>query len=160
MKKQIILMALAVISSLPILAQQRPFMQERIQRMRAERPDRQDFLSEEQKEQMKALREEHMKATIPLQNRLKELRARQNSLMSVESPDRGQINEVLDEINGLQGQLQKLSVEQRLSFRELLTEEQRIKVDAMKARQPRMGTRGERLQRGARRPGERMMHRK
>ena len=159
MKKQIILLALAVISSLPLLAQQRPLMQERMQRMRTERPERQDFLSEEQKEQMKALREEHRKATTPMQNRLKELRARQNSLMSVESPDRGQINEVLDEINGLHGQLQKLSVEQRLSFRELLTEEQRIKVDAMKARQPRMGTRGERLQRGARRPGERMMRR-
>ena len=160
MKKQIILLAIAVISSLPLLAQQRPHNQERMQRMRSERPERQDFLSEEQKEQMKGLREEHMKASTPLHNRLKELRARQNSLMSVESPDRGEINEVLDEINELQGQLQKLSVDQRLNFRELLTEEQRVKVDAMKARWPRMGTRGNRQQREGFSQRNRMMRRR
>lgn len=160
MKKQIILLAIAVISSLPLLAQQRPHNQERMQRMRSERPERQDFLSEEQKEQMKGLREEHMKASTPLHNQLKELRARQNSLMSVESPDRGEINEVLDEINELQGQLQKLSVDQRLNFRELLTEEQRVKVDAMKARRPGMGTRANRQQREGFSQRNRMMRRR
>ncbi len=160
MKKQIILLALAALSSMPLLAQQRPPMQERMQRMRAERPERESFLTEEQKEQMKALREEHMKTSTPLQNRMKELRARQNSLMSVESPDRGEINEVLEEINGLHGQLQKANVEQRLAFRELLTEEQRIKIDAMKARRSRMDARGERPRQETRNERSGRMHRR
>jgi Spy/CpxP family protein refolding chaperone len=151
MKKQIILLALAVVFSMPLLAQQRP-MQERARRL-AERPDREAFLTEQQKEQVKALRMEHQKNVTPLQNELKELRARQNSLMSVDSPDRGAINGVLENINSIQGQLQKMSVEQRLAFRELLTEEQRIKIDAMKAKGPRRGERGERPFRGN--PGER-----
>jgi Spy/CpxP family protein refolding chaperone len=103
------------------------------ERMAERQQPREGQLTDEQREEMKALRLEHMKATTPIQNQLRELRVKQNSLISVESPDRGQIDAVLNEINALEGQLRKIRVEQQLATREILTEEQRVRIDAMKA---------------------------
>ncbi|MFZ6664443.1 Spy/CpxP family protein refolding chaperone [Peijinzhouia sedimentorum] len=122
---------------------QRPMMQNRMQQGQGQRA--MNVFTEEQKEAMKQLRLEHLEATTPLRNELNELRASQKSLMASESPDQGQINAVIDRITQINGQLLKERAAQQIEFRALLTDEQRIKMDAMRANR---GERGAKMRQG------------
>ena len=68
--------------------------------------------------------------------------------MSNESPDQGQINAVIDKITQINGQLLKERAAQQIDFRSLLTDEQRIRMDAMRANG---GDRGARMGQGQQR---------
>jgi Spy/CpxP family protein refolding chaperone len=120
-----------------------PMMQNRMQQGQGQMA--MNGFTEEQKTAIKQIRLDHMEATTPLRNELNELRASQKSLMSKESPDQGQINAVIDRITQVNGQLLRANAEQQLKVRALLTDEQRIKMDAMRAN---AGERGAMMRQG------------
>ncbi|MFH0756485.1 MAG: Spy/CpxP family protein refolding chaperone [Bacteroidota bacterium] len=86
-------------------------------------------LSEEQQEQMQALRLEHYKVMKPLRNQMAELEAREQTLISEEEVDMKAVNKVIDDQTALQNKMRKLGVEHRLAVREILTDEQLMKLD-------------------------------
>ncbi|WP_167616472.1 Spy/CpxP family protein refolding chaperone [Maribellus sediminis] len=113
--------------------------------LRAERID--NFFTEEQQEQMKALRLETAKQIKPLKNQLNELEARQQTLTTAEKADMDAIYQNIDKISELKADIQKIMAKQHQEVRSLLTEEQLIKFDAQKARmkdRPQDRFRGER----------------
>jgi Spy/CpxP family protein refolding chaperone len=86
-------------------------------------------LSPEQQEQMKAIRLEHYKVMKPLRLKMAELRAREQTLLSEDPADMKAINQVIDEQTNLMNQIRKNQVEQKLAVREILTDEQQMKLD-------------------------------
>ena len=86
-------------------------------------------LSPEQQEQMKAIKLEHYKVMKPLRLKMAELRAREQSLLSAEPADMKVINQVIDEQTKLMNQISKNQVELKLAVREILTDEQQMKLD-------------------------------
>jgi len=86
-------------------------------------------LTEEQQEQMQALRLEHLKTIKPLRNKMGELKARERTLISEDEPDMKAIYQVIDEQTDLNNKMRKLRVEHRVSAKKLLTEEQIMILD-------------------------------
>lgn len=97
-------------------------------------------LSEEQQEQMQALRLDHYKVVKPLRNQMAELKAREQTLISEETVDMKAVNKVIDQQTALQNKTRKLGVEHRLAVREILTDEQLMIMD--QRRQFAKGRRG------------------
>ena len=89
-------------------------------------------LTEEQQEQMAALRLEHYKGMKPLKNQMNELKARKQTLMSEEEADLKAIHKVIDQQTDLSNKIQKLSAEHRLAARAVLTDKQVMKFDQRK----------------------------
>ncbi len=87
-------------------------------------------LTEEQTEQMKELRVEHMKAVQPLRNQIGEKRARLRTLSTSDKVDMAGINRVIEDIGKMRTQMMKERAQHRQDVRELLTEEQRVIFDA------------------------------
>jgi Spy/CpxP family protein refolding chaperone len=87
-------------------------------------------LSEEQQEQIKTLRTEHMKAMQPLHNQLGEKQARLRTLTTADKVNMAEVNKVIDDIGKLQTQLMKLREQHRQEIRKLLNDEQRVFFDA------------------------------
>ncbi len=87
-------------------------------------------LSEEQQEQIKALRTEHMKMVQPLHNQLGEKKARLRTLTTVDKVNMAEINRVIDDIGKLQTQLMKLKEQHRQGIRKMLNDEQRVMFDS------------------------------
>ncbi|WP_340111690.1 Spy/CpxP family protein refolding chaperone [Maribellus mangrovi] len=100
--------------------------------LRAERMD--NFFTEEQQEQMKALRLETAKQIKPLRNQLNELEARQQTLTTAEKADLNAIYQNIDKISDVKADIQKIMAKQHQEIRSILTEEQRLKFDARKDR--------------------------
>jgi len=97
--------------------------------------DRADnFFTEEQKEQIKALRLEAATKIKPLRNELRELKAHQQTLETANKADMKAIYKNIDNIAEVQAEIQKIMAEQQQSIRSLLTEEQLLKFDAMKGK--------------------------
>lgn len=86
-------------------------------------------LTEEQQEQMQALRLEHYKTMKPLRNEIGELKARERTLLSEDEPDMKAVYKVIDDQTGLRNKMRKLQVEHRVSVKKLLTEEQIMILD-------------------------------
>jgi Spy/CpxP family protein refolding chaperone len=86
-------------------------------------------LSEEQQEQMQALRLEHYKVMNPLRNQMAELKAREQTLISEEEVDMKAVNKVIDDQTDLQNKMRKLTVTHKLAVKEILTDEQLMKLD-------------------------------
>jgi Spy/CpxP family protein refolding chaperone len=89
-------------------------------------------LTDAQKEAFKQNRLATQKQLQPIQNELGEAEAHQKSLMSVEKPDLGAINKNIEKIGGLKVEIEKIKTKNHLDMRTQLTEEQRLKFDAMK----------------------------
>lgn len=89
-------------------------------------------LSQEQQEEMKTLRMEHYKTMKPLKNEMAELKARERTLLSEQEADMKAINSVIDDQSELLGKIRKLQVEQKLKMKEILTDEQIMKLDQRK----------------------------
>jgi Spy/CpxP family protein refolding chaperone len=87
-------------------------------------------LTEKQKEQIKELRTEHLKAMLPLKNQLMEKRARLRTLSTSEKVDIREVNSVIEEIGTLKTKIMKEQAAHRQDVRTLLTEEQRLFFDA------------------------------
>ena len=92
------------------------------------------FFTEEQMEQIKAIRLETAKKVKPLRNELRELKAHQQTLETADKADMNAIYKNIDSMAGVQAEMQKIMAEQQQEIRSLLTEEQLLKFDAMKGK--------------------------
>jgi len=112
--------------------QQNPEQRERMDRreMMAERMD--DFFTEEQMEQVKAIRLETAKEIQPLRNQLNELEARRQTLSTANKPDMNSIYKNIDEISEVKASIQKKMAKQHQDIRSLLNDEQKLKFDSRK----------------------------
>lgn len=86
-------------------------------------------LSEEQKEQLEALRLEHHKEMKPLRNQMAELRLKKKHLMSEDDTDLGEVFSVIDEQTILSNKMQKMQAENRLEIKAVFTDEQLMKLE-------------------------------
>ncbi|MCT4639016.1 MAG: Spy/CpxP family protein refolding chaperone [Bacteroidales bacterium] len=87
-------------------------------------------LTDQQKEDIKKLRLEHIKDMTPLKNKLNENRAKHRTLMSADKVDMNAINKNIDEFTSIKNKMMKLKAKHKQSVRKLLTEEQRIMFDS------------------------------
>jgi len=90
-------------------------------------------LTEEQQEQLNALHLEHYKEMKPLRNQMAELRLKKRNLMSEDNADLKAINKVIDEQTALSNKIQKMMAENQLETKKIMTEEQLMKLDQMRA---------------------------
>lgn len=89
-------------------------------------------LTEEQKEQLNTLRLEQYREMKPLRNEMTELKARERTLISEEKVDMKALHSVIDDQTELMNRMKKLQAEHRVGMRDLLTEEQLMKLDLRK----------------------------
>jgi Spy/CpxP family protein refolding chaperone len=85
-------------------------------------------LTEEQQAEMTSLRTEHSKIMTPLKNKMAELKARERTLLSEENIDMKAVNNTIDEQTGLMNKIRKLHVEQQVAMKDVLTDEQLMKL--------------------------------
>jgi Spy/CpxP family protein refolding chaperone len=114
-------------------------------------------LTDEQKEQIKTLRIEHMEDAQEMRAEMKVLRAEMDQLEVAKERDMKAIESKIDEITKLQNKMMKERAKHHNSIRELLTDEQRVFFDQRMDKQGKRGgkrgmkgIRGERGDRGAR----------
>ena len=81
---------------------------------------------------MKTLRLECYKTMNPLKNEMAELKARERTLLSEQEADLKAVNSVIDDQSELLSKIRKLQVEQKLKMKEILTDEQIMKLDQRK----------------------------
>ncbi len=89
-------------------------------------------LTDAQKEAFKQSRLEMQKQLQPIKNQLGEAEAHQKTLITAEKPDLAAINKNIEKIGSLRVEMAKIRTKSRLDIRAQLTEEQRLKFDAMK----------------------------
>lgn len=99
-------------------------------------------LTEEQQEQLSALRVEHFKMMKPLRAEVGELNARERTLMAQEDIDIKAVHKVIDQKTDLSNTIQKKQLDNRLACRSVLTEEQQVIFDQQKMNAGRMSARG------------------
>lgn len=95
-------------------------------------------LSEDQKEQIKGIMLEGKQESLPLENQLREKRARLRTLSSGDTYDVAALNKVVDEMSTLQASIKKIHIAKKGEIRALLNEEQKIKFDTMPDRVQKM----------------------
>ncbi|MEQ9091293.1 MAG: Spy/CpxP family protein refolding chaperone [Balneola sp.] len=95
-------------------------------------------LSEDQKEQIKGIMLEGKQESLPLENQLREKRARLRTLSSGDTYDVAALNKVVDEMSALQASIKKIHIAKKGEIRALLNEEQKIKFDTMPDRVQKM----------------------
>lgn len=105
-------------------------------------------LSEEQQEAMKVLRTENYKTMTPLKNKMVELKARENTLLSEETVDLKAVNKVIDEQTELSNKMRKIQVAHKVEVKEILTDEQIMKLDQRRKFNKNRHFRGEGPHRG------------
>jgi len=143
MKSKLFLMAIAIVSVtiLTVSAQPRRMQPGSGLRLQA---GRQAFraegfnmplgnLDEKQREELQKIRTIQLKESTQFRNLLREKQARLETLQTADKPDMRDINKVIDEIAAIQGQEMKARAANRQKIRSLLTEEQRVRFDAMGA---------------------------
>jgi Spy/CpxP family protein refolding chaperone len=87
-------------------------------------------LTERQKEQIKELRTAHMKVVLPLKNQLAEKRAQLRTVSTAESVDMRMVNKLIEEMGAIKTQMMKERAAHYQEIRKLLTESQRLFLDA------------------------------
>lgn len=86
-------------------------------------------LTAEQQEAMKSLRADHYKTMKPLKNKMGELKARERTLMSEETVDMKSVNKVIDEQTDLTNKMRKIQATHKVGVKEILTDEQEMKLE-------------------------------
>lgn len=86
-------------------------------------------LTDDQAEQIKELRLAHYKEVQPLRAQMSELAVKHRNLVRAEKPDIKAINAGIDERTDVMNKLMKKQAEFRTEFRNLLTDEQKMKLD-------------------------------
>lgn len=110
-------------------------------------------LSDEQKSKASELKLGMQKMSLPLKNQLGENKAKLRTLTTAENADMKAINKLIDKNADINAELQKLRAANHQDFRNMLTEEQRIKFDSRahemrREREHRRGARGQQGQKG------------
>jgi Spy/CpxP family protein refolding chaperone len=113
---------------------QRPGNQENRQEKYRQAAPKNDFLTEDQKENLKNLRLETEKELKPLKNQLREAMAHQQTLTTADKADLSAINRNIDKMSELRAEMEKIKAKQHQAFRAQLTEEQLIQFDKRKER--------------------------
>ena len=90
-------------------------------------------LDEKQREEFQKIRTAQMKENTQFRNLLREKRAKLEVLQTADKPEMKEINKVIDEIAAIQAQEMKSQAANRQKIRSLLTEEQRVRFDAIGA---------------------------
>jgi len=88
-------------------------------------------ITDEQKEQIKDLKTDHMKEVLPLRNQIDEKQARMKTLSTAEKVDMAKINKTIEEIGELKITIAKKRAVHRQEIRNILTEDQRVVFDSM-----------------------------
>ena len=91
------------------------------------------LLTDEQKEAWKEIRMESMKKAKPFRDELREVRAHYQTLMTAEKPNMSEIYVSIEKQGKLQIELSKIRAESRIRMQSLLTGEQKLKIEQMKA---------------------------
>lgn len=111
------------------------------QRMQASPESGHNFLpgmTEDQKSQLKEVKLATLKAVQPLQDELKVNRARLNLLVKKDNPDMKEIQSLVEATAEIQVKVQMLTIESKIESRKLLSEEQKILLDAKGDRMQKM----------------------
>ena len=98
-------------------------------------------LSEEQQEQVKALKIDHMKQVQPLKDQLIENKAHQKTLMNADEPDINSVYKNIDKATKLQNEIAKLGADFQLKFKSILTDEQKVMYQSGRNRFAKAGFR-------------------
>ena len=94
----------------------------------------------EQREAVKAIRMKTFKELKPLKDKLREMMAHHESLVTAEKADLNAINASIDKMSETKTAIAKIMAREHQEIRALLSEEQRIRFDQMKPGRPeRMG---------------------
>jgi Spy/CpxP family protein refolding chaperone len=96
-------------------------------------------LSEDQSEQITQLRTEHYKTMKPLRAKMTEIRAKERTLLSEESVDLKAVEKVIDEQTDLLNQIRKQQITHQLAIKNVLTDEQVMKLEQRRRHAARMG---------------------
>ncbi len=91
-------------------------------------------LTDEQKEAFKKIMLAIPKEIKPLRNELGEAAAHQRTLISADKPDMTAINKNIDKMGALKTEMAEIEMKYRLERRALLTDEQRLRAEGMKAK--------------------------
>lgn len=102
-------------------------------------------LTEEQQEEITALRTAHYKVINPLKNKMLELKARERTLMSEETVDIKAVNKTIDEQTNLLNEMKKEQATHQIKVKNLLSDEQ-----VMQLQQGRKFARGKGYHQGQR----------
>ena len=89
-------------------------------------------LTEEQKTEIKKIKEESRKKAEPQRKEAKDLRSKLNALKTAENPDQQQINSLIDKSAKMKAEMEKSRTASELKVRGILTPEQRKFVDAQR----------------------------
>ena len=108
-------------------------------------------LTEDQQEAMTSLRTENYKTMKPLKNKMAELKARERTLLSEETVDIKAVNKLIDEQTELNNKMRKIQVAHKVEVKEILTDEQIMKLDQHRKFSTNRHFRGEGPNRG---PGQ------
>lgn len=100
-------------------------------------------ISEEQKEQIKELKTDHMKEVLPLRNQVDEKEAHLKTLSTADKVDMAKINKTIEEIGNLKITIAKNRAAHKQKIRNVLNEDQRIVFDSMSMKRgPHKGREG------------------
>ncbi|MDF1573626.1 MAG: Spy/CpxP family protein refolding chaperone [Bacteroidales bacterium] len=110
-------------------------------------------LTQEQEEQMTTLCTEHFKAMTPLRNKLAESKARERTLLSEENVDLTAVNKSIDEQTDLMNSMRKLQAKHQLAVKNILSDEQLMKLQQGRKFAQRDGFHGKGSHRGGRDAG-------
>ena len=86
-------------------------------------------LTDSQKEQMKSMHLDHMKAIQPLENEIGEKQARLHTLQTADKPNMAEINALIEDIGNTRIEIMKKKAAHHQKIRSLLTDEQRVFFD-------------------------------
>jgi Spy/CpxP family protein refolding chaperone len=111
-------------------------------------------LTEAQQEQMTTLRTNHYKVMKPLKNKMVELKASERTLLSEEQVDIKTVNKSIDAQTDLLNKMHKLQVQQKLEMKNILTDEQQMKLDQRRNFTKHRRGKGSDLHRGSRSGGQ------
>jgi Spy/CpxP family protein refolding chaperone len=91
-------------------------------------------LTNEQKEASKKIMLASHKEIQPVRNEIGEVTAHMKTLISADKPDFAAIDKSIEKIGALKTEVAKIALKSRLEIRALLTDEQRMKAEGMKAK--------------------------
>lgn len=104
-----------------------------------------NLFTEEQKSAIKQIRMKSMKEAKPLKDRLRELNAHYQTLVTAEKADMNAIYSNIEKTDQLETELAKIKEKANQDVRALLTEEQLLRFDSRKGRMAaRQGMKGKR----------------
>lgn len=99
-------------------------------------------LTEAQSEQLNTMRTENYKSMKPLKAKMVELRAKERSLLAEESVNLKEVEKSIDQQTDLMNKMRKLQTKHRLEVKDVLTDEQVMKLEQRQRHSARMNQGG------------------